>query len=72
MKLRVQGFRVWLPIFLILWPLLLLASPVVLLVALVSRWPLRVMGLSYQMLCALRGLDIDIQQADNDVQIKFI
>jgi len=72
MKLRIQGFRVWLPVFLILWPLLLLAAPVGVLVSLFSRQPLRFVGLSYEMLCALRGLDIDIQQSDNVVQIKFI
>jgi hypothetical protein len=61
-----------LPLFLFLWPLALLAAPVLLLVGLILLRPVRLALVSYQLFCALRGLDIDIRQPGNVVQLKFI
>lgn len=75
-----RGFRLWLPLFLIWPPVLLLALaflPLVLLLSLML-WPAgwgRTILLTgpwfFRMFCALRGLIIDVQNGTNRVYIVF-
>lgn len=69
--LRVQGFALWLPLFL-LWPLALLLAPFLLLASLFTRDPLRFSAESYRLCCALRGTDIEVEQPGQRVTIRII
>ncbi len=73
-----SGFRLWLPLFLIWPPFLLMALALFPLVLLLSLflWPLgwgRTMLLTgpwfFRMFCALRGLVIDVKSGTNQVYI---
>lgn len=71
-------FRLWLPLFLI-WPLmaalLALLSPIILIILMAiwvsaPRRPLfRSLAFSYQLLCALRGLEVEVVEPDSLVKI---
>ena len=75
-----RDFNIWLPLFAI-WPFILLAAivlaPVVLALAIVfwwTRWakPMLYSGpMFYAIFCALRGLEIDVQNQDKHVHISF-
>jgi len=65
-----RGFRLWFPLIL-LWPLFLLFLPLVLLAGLFTFHPLRFTAEIYQLLCALRGLMVDVRQPDNIVKIHI-
>lgn len=69
--LRINGFGIWLPLFL-LWPIALLAAPILLIVSLFTRKPLGFLTGSYALACALRGTLIDVEQPDNIVKIRII
>jgi hypothetical protein len=70
-----RGFQLWLPLFL-LWlvmlPLLILISPFFLIACLVLMTnPLRWLVLSWEVLSALRGTLIDVDQRGQSVYIKI-
>ena len=78
---RNNKFRLWLPLFLVI-PLVLafviVLSPV-LLVSVVILWPigwgkrlLLIMGVAFKSLCALRGLEVDVQHRDEGVFIAIV
>ena len=84
MRLRVRkgasNFGLWLPVFLLLLPLLLLGlllAPIVLLVGLLL-WPtgfgrtiLLVGPVIFGILCASRGLEVDVKKGAEHVTISF-
>lgn len=63
-----NGFRLWLPIFL-LWPIVLLVA---LLVGLLLLKPGRTLRETYAFLCGLRGMEVNVQQPENSIQIAII
>ncbi|MCH7842488.1 MAG: hypothetical protein IH963_09125 [Chloroflexi bacterium] len=75
-----HDFSLWLPLF-VIWPFLLLAAvamaPVVLALAIVlwwTRWgrPMLYSGpMFFAVFCALRGLEIDVQQRNQRVHLSF-
>jgi hypothetical protein len=75
-----RGFGLWLPLFLI-WPLFLVGAllllPLVLLAAIILLpfgWSLTVLmfgPLVLRVLCALRGLHVDVQDGREKVYISF-
>ena len=75
-----RGFSLWLPLF-VIWPLLLLAAlvlaPLVLALAIVLWWTgwgklmLYSGPMFFAVFCALRGLEIDIQNRDKHVHLSF-
>ena len=75
-----RGFSLWLPLFLI-WPLFLVGAllllPLVLLAAIILfpfGWSLTVLmfgPLVLNVLCALRGLHVDIHDGKEQVYISF-
>ncbi len=71
MYLRIGGFGVWLPLFL-LWPLGLLLLPFVLLLALFAGKPLRLPLEFYRLCCGFRGTDILVEQPGQRVAIKIV
>ena len=78
MWLKIQWFGIWVPLFL-LWPialvLLLLIMPLVFIgMAIVGRisrfWvALRLVVVAYAIVCALRGLQIEIHKEDQTFEI---
>ena len=84
LRLRFHGkhrrFGLWLPLFLV-WPLFLVGAlillPLVLLAAIILfpfGWSLTVLmfgPLFLQLLCALRGLQVDIRDGKEQVYISF-
>jgi hypothetical protein len=80
MKVRINGFWLWLPLFLLMpfgLVLVLVLAPFVLLAALVL-WPWGygrplVMFLPYTLNClhALRGLEVDVEDRKEKVHIYF-
>jgi hypothetical protein len=69
LRLRVNGFGIWLPLIL-LWPLALLFAPLVVLVALLALQPIRGLCVYYNLLCSLRGLQVHVRQPGNNVDIQ--
>jgi hypothetical protein len=74
-RLRVPHLpALWLPLFL-LWPLL--AACFALLVPLALLWPaprgrtLAALGESFRLLCALRGTQISVKNAESDFDVSF-
>ena len=73
-------FNLWLPLF-VIWPFLLLAAlvlaPLVLALAIVLWWtgwgrPMLYSGpIFFAVFCALRGLEIDVQNRDKHVHLSF-
>ena len=68
MILRVNSLRLWLPLFL-LWPIYPLIALFSVLIGLLFLKPIRLSLGFYQLLCALRGLRIEIKQPDQFVKI---
>ena len=73
------GFRLWLPLFLLLPPVILVAvilSPLILIAAAVlwpsgwGRWLLSVMRAVYDIFCSLRGLKVDVHNRRETVYIS--
>jgi hypothetical protein len=72
------GFGLWFPMFL-LWPvalaILIILAPLILLAVLIlwptgwGKWILQILGNVYTIVCALRGLKVDIK---NERQIVYI
>ncbi|MDD5127520.1 MAG: hypothetical protein PHR43_05445 [Dehalococcoidales bacterium] len=85
MHVKVRGedtnFGLWLPLFL-LWPIvlavLIILSPLVLAAVLVlwpggwGRWSLRVLRDSLRVLCAMRGLRVDVRERRQCVYISVV
>ncbi len=85
MRLRFQNqerdFRLWLPLFLLL-PLalvvLIILSPLILIALLVlwptgwAEWAVRVLWPSFGIFHAMRGLEVDIQNREQNVYISVI
>jgi len=83
-KVKIQGerggFRLWLPLFL-LAPLALvifiILSPLIVLAAIIlwpsgwGKWALSALRAAYNVLCALRGLNVDIQSRRETVYIDI-
>jgi len=83
-KIKIQGerggFRLWLPLFLLL-PLALvifiILSPLILIAVIIlwtsgwGKWALSILRAAYNMLCALRGLKVDIQGRRETVYISI-
>lgn len=69
---RVNRFRLWLPLFLVLWPLFVLAAPFAALACLFSPLPGRALRELYALVCALRGLDVHVDQPGQFIKIRFI
>ena len=79
-KAESRDFSLWLPLF-AFWPFLLLAAivlaPVVLVLAIVfwgtgwGRPMLRSAPMFFAVFCALRGLEIDVQNQDKHVHLSF-
>ena len=76
-----HNFGIWLPLFLawlILAVLLLALLPLFLIVLLVAipfgwgKFTLLIGPRVYSILCALRGLNVDVDQLDQKVEITFI
>ncbi len=77
---QTRHFRLWLPIFAI-WPFVLLAAvvvaPIVLALAIVFWWTgwgrtmLYSGPLFFALLCALRGLEIDVRNRKEHVYLSF-
>ena len=75
-----KDFNLWLPLFAI-WPFVLLAaivlSPVVVALAFVFWWTgwgkpmLYSVPMFFAVLCALRGLDVDVRKSDEHVHLSF-
>jgi hypothetical protein len=73
------GFRLWLPLFLLL-PLalvvLIILSPLILIAVLIlwpsgwGKWSLSVLRAAYNVFCSLRGLKVDIQGRRETVYIS--
>jgi hypothetical protein len=78
---RTRDFRLWLPLFLLL-PLalvvLIILSPLILIALLVlwptgwAEWALRVLGTAGGIFCAMRGLEVDIQNREQNVYISIV
>jgi hypothetical protein len=72
-----RGFRLWLPLLLlwpILLPLLLLAAAFMLLVGALLFSPLRAwraVAATYEMICAFRGLTVDVRSREETVLIQI-
>ena len=83
-KIKIQaergGFRLWLPLFLLL-PLALvifiILSPLILIAVIIlwpsgwGRWALSVLRAAYNVFCSLRGLKVDIQGRSETVYISI-
>ncbi|MFA5054837.1 MAG: hypothetical protein WC562_01515 [Dehalococcoidia bacterium] len=83
-RIKIQGerggFRLWLPLFLLL-PLalvvLIILSPLILIAVIVlwpsgwGRWALAVLRAAYNVLCSIRGLKVDIQSRRETVYISI-
>ncbi len=79
-KAESRDFSLWLPLF-AFWPFILLAAialaPVVLVLAIVFWWTgwgktmLRCVPMFFAIFCALRGLEIDVQNRDKHVHLSF-
>ena len=75
-----RDFRIWLPLF-VIWPFLLLVAvvlaPIVLALAIVIWWtgwgrPMIKSGLAfYGIICALKGLEIDVRKRKKHVHLSF-
>ena len=70
MRLRVNGFGVWLPVVL-LWPFLLLLAPFVALFGAFTAQPLRAVEAYYFLLCSFRGLQVHVRQPGQIVDIQL-
>ena len=74
-----RDFSFWLPLF-VIWPFVLLAAialaPVILALAIIFWWTgwgktmLRCIPMFFAVFCALRGLEIDVQNRGKHVQIS--
>jgi len=74
-----RGFRLWLPLFLLL-PLalvvLIILSPLILIAVLLlwpsgwGKWALSILRAAYNVFCSLRGLKIDVQSRRETVYIS--
>ncbi|MFA5374723.1 MAG: hypothetical protein WC455_03080 [Dehalococcoidia bacterium] len=83
-KIKIQGerggFRLWLPLFLLL-PLALVVtiilSPLILIAVLIlwpsgwGKWALSVLRAAYNVFCSMRGLKVDIQSRRETVYISI-
>ena len=79
-KAESRDFSLWLPLF-AFWPFILLAAialaPVVLALAIIFWWSgwgktmLYAGPVFFAMFCALRGLEIDVQNQDKHVHLSF-
>lgn len=79
-KISIQdksNLRLWIPLFL-LWillaPLVILILPFVFVYLLIRKGPRGIKGifLFYQLLCSLRGLDVDVKSNTSTVRIYVI
>lgn len=76
-----KGFKLWLPLFLVIWPFLFIAAGIVFLIWLVAlvfliwtkqgRQLLRIPFMLYEIICSFRGLTVDIKDKEM-VQLIFI
>ncbi|MGZ3649691.1 MAG: hypothetical protein ACXVB9_03510 [Bdellovibrionota bacterium] len=71
MLFRFNWLRLWLPIFL-LWPLALLIAPFLMLLGLFTLQPIRSVVLFYGLLCALRGLRVQVEHPGQRIKIQII
>ncbi|MFH1646821.1 MAG: hypothetical protein ABID71_03890 [Chloroflexota bacterium] len=85
MKLRFQKedrrFGIWLPLFLLLpvaLVVLIILSPLIL-IAILVLWPsgwgrlaLRTLGVSWGLLCSMRGLEVDIRRNNELVFVSVV
>jgi hypothetical protein len=83
-RIKIQGerggFRLWLPLFLLL-PLalvvLIILSPLILIAVLLlwpsgwGKWALSVLRAAYNVFCSMRGLKVDIQSRHETVYISI-
>jgi len=71
-----RGIRLWIPLFL-LWVPVILLSPLILLVVLamaIAREmnPLRVVKIFWDMVCGLRGTDVRVAADSNRVLVRIL
>ncbi len=70
LRLRVNGFGIWLPVVL-LWPILALAVPLVALLGLFTAQPFGAVETYYTLLCSFRGLQVHVKQPGNTVDLQL-
>lgn len=71
-----RSLRLWLPLFL-LWIPVILLSPILLLVVVVVSWanrisPWRAIAAFWGLICSLPGTDVHVRTEGNTVRVKII
>jgi hypothetical protein len=71
-----RGCKLWLPLFL-LWIPLILLSPLILLVILIACWLgrvnfIRAIGAFWAISCGLPGTDVRVSSQDNKVLVRIL